>query len=137
MIIYKIMKDGYYGGQKESDIVPMEWTDVAPSDEVLRFRWMKFVNGSWVGTETDPNLYTNGDSVIYKEALVYFRKRIFEIVESQGIAIKDFFTSKAAAGDPDPAGFKEWTDYWGILMSLESQPGFNPLDVDWPTPPSL
>ena len=131
------MKNGYYGGQKESDIVPMGWTDVAPSTEVLRFRWMKFVNGAWVGTETDPNLFTYEGTLLEEQALVMFRKRRFEIIEMEGIAIKDFFNSKAGAGDPDAAGFKEWTDYWTTIMQMEQQSGFDPTDITWPTPPAM
>jgi len=135
MVIYKIMKSGYYGGQQESDIVPTGWTDVAPSDEVKRFRWMKWDGSAWVGTETDPNLYSLEGNYQQEQALVMFRKRVFEIIEMEGIAIKDFFSSKAGAGDPDQAGFKLWTDYWTTIMELESQSGFDPINITWPTPP--
>jgi len=135
MKIYKYdHKSFYFLKFMESDIVPMGWTDVAPAPEVLRFKWMKFINGVWVGTETDPNIYTVDESIAYQEALTNYRKRVYEILENEGELIKDYYRSKIDIGTPDP-NYANWVDYWQAIITLDNDPNFDPANITWPTPP--
>ena len=136
MKIYQISKfTEYFVTSKESDIVPMGWTDVTPTSEVLRFKWMKFINGTWVGTETDPNLFA-GDVNLCQRAITNYKKRVYEILENEGELIKNYYRSLIDVGTPD-ANYILWTEYWKLIITLDNDPGFDPLNISWPTPPSF
>ena len=94
----------------------------------------KVILFQWVGTETDPNIYTVPENLSYQEALINYKKRCYEILENEGELIKDYYRSNIDIGTPDP-NYANWVAYWKAIITLDNDPNFDPTNINWPTPP--